>query len=122
MEEWLRMLASTTALGLELIVVVTVLIGAAETFVRIILHFARAQTVPWSRRETWIGFARWILLALEFALGADIIRTAIAPTWDDIGKLAAIAAIRTGLGFFLERDIEEIRIPSALPGRDESST
>lgn len=122
MEEWLRMLASTTALGLELIVVVTVLIGAAETSVRIILHFARAQTVPWSRRETWIGFARWILLALEFALGADIIRTAIAPTWDDIGKLAAIAAIRTGLGFFLERDIEEIRIPSALPERDESST
>ncbi|EJL22606.1 DUF1622 domain-containing protein [Novosphingobium sp. AP12] len=122
MEEWLRMLASTTALGLELIVVVTVLIGAAETSLRIVLHFARAQKVPWSRRETWIGFARWILLALEFALGADIIRTAIAPTWDDIGKLAAIAAIRTGLGFFLERDIEEIRGPFALPGRDESST
>lgn len=112
MEEWLRTLASTTALGLELVVVVTVLIGAGETFVRVVLHFARGATT-WSRREAWMSFARWILLALEFALGADIIRTAIAPSWDDIGKLAAIAAIRTGLGYFLERDIEEIRGPSS---------
>jgi hypothetical protein len=43
---------------------------------------------------------------LEFALGADIVRTAIAPTWDDIGQLAAIAAIRTFLNFFLERDLD----------------
>ena len=35
--------------------------------------------------------------------------TAIAPTWEDIGRLAAIAAIRTFLNFFLERDIIEAR-------------
>ena len=45
------------------------------------------------------------MLALEFALAADIIRTAIAPTWEDIGMLGAIAAIRTGLNWFLARDI-----------------
>ncbi|WP_036504056.1 DUF1622 domain-containing protein [Novosphingobium sp. AP12] len=121
MEEWLRMLASTTALGLELIVVLTVLIGAAETSLRLVLHFTRGSGAPWSRREAWMGFARWILLALEFALGADIIRTAIAPSWDDIGKLAAIAAIRTGLGFFLERDIDEIGEPSNEVKRHEPS-
>jgi uncharacterized membrane protein len=58
------------------------------------------------RREIWLRFAIWILLALEFALAADIIRTAIAPTWDEIGKLAAIAVIRTGLNWFLAKDIE----------------
>jgi uncharacterized membrane protein len=49
----------------------------------------------------------WIVLALEFALAADIVRTAIAPTWDDIGRLGAIALIRTALNYFLERDMEE---------------
>ena len=55
--------------------------------------------------EIWLKFATWILLALEFALAADILRTAVAPTWDDITKLAVIAAIRTMLNYFLAKDI-----------------
>ena len=51
-------------------------------------------------------FATRIVLALELTLAADIVRTAIAPTWNDIGQLAAIATIRTVLNVFLERDIE----------------
>jgi len=49
--------------------------------------------------------ATWILLALEFALAADLVRTAVAPTWDDISKLAVIATIRTMLNYFLAKDI-----------------
>ncbi|MDQ3635501.1 MAG: DUF1622 domain-containing protein [Acidobacteriota bacterium] len=51
--------------------------------------------------------ARYLALALEFQLAADILSTAIAPTWDQIGKLAAIAVIRTALNFFLSREMEE---------------
>ena len=47
------------------------------------------------------------LLALEFALAADLVRTAVAPTWDDISKLAVIATIRTMLNYFLAKDIAE---------------
>jgi hypothetical protein len=46
-----------------------------------------------------------LALALEFLLGADILRTAVEPSWDEIGRLAAIAAIRTALNFFLQREI-----------------
>ena len=46
-----------------------------------------------------------ILLALEFALAADIVRTAVAPTWEDITKLAVIAIVRTMLNYFLAKDI-----------------
>ena len=56
-------------------------------------------------RQIWLKFATWILLALEFALAADILRTAVAPTWDDIWKLAVIATIRTMLNYFLAKDI-----------------
>jgi len=58
-------------------------------------------------REIWLKFATWILLALEFALAADLVRTAVAPTWDDISKLAVIATIRTMLNYFLAKDIAE---------------
>jgi uncharacterized membrane protein len=57
------------------------------------------------KKAVWRRFAANIILALEFALAADIAETAFAPTWQAIGKLAAIAAIRTALNFFLERDL-----------------
>ena len=51
--------------------------------------------------------ARYLALALEFQLGADILSTAIAPTWQEIGKLGAIAVIRTALNFFLSKEMQE---------------
>jgi uncharacterized membrane protein len=55
--------------------------------------------------ETRLVLARHLALALEFELGADILGTAISPTWDQIGKLAAVAVIRTGLNFFLSMEV-----------------
>jgi uncharacterized membrane protein len=106
-EQVLRAFASHIALAAELVCVITVAIGAVLTIGRVALAIARGQAGDQTaRREIFVGFAGWIILALEFALGADIVRSAIAPTWDDIGQLAAIAAIRTALNYFLERDIE----------------
>jgi uncharacterized membrane protein len=56
----------------------------------------------------FIRLGSWLLLGLEFALAADIVRTAISPTWVELGQLAAIAGIRTVLNYFLERDIEKL--------------
>ena len=61
------------------------------------------------KRSIWLRYARWLVAGLTFQLAADIIETSIAPDWEDIGRLAAIAVIRTFLNFFLERDIEEVR-------------
>lgn len=52
-----------------------------------------------------LGLGRSLGLALEFLLAADILATAIAPSWEAIGKLAAIATIRTLLNYFLEREL-----------------
>lgn len=58
-----------------------------------------------------LNLARYLVVALEFQLAADILGTAIAPDWDSIGKLAAIAIIRTVLNFFLNKEMqEEIRM------------
>ena len=51
------------------------------------------------------GFAGWLVLSLEFLVAADILKSAISPTWNDIGQLAAIAAIRTLLNYSLAHDL-----------------
>lgn len=56
-----------------------------------------------------LTFARYLAMALEFQLAADILSTAVAPSWDQLGKLATVAVIRTGLNFFLMREIREER-------------
>lgn len=61
------------------------------------------------------ALARWLMLALELALAADVVRSAYAPTWDDIGKLAAIAALRTALNLTLEREIERGATSVSVP-------
>ena len=47
-------------------------------------------------------------LRADVQLAADVVPTSIAPTWDEIGRVAAIAAIRAFLKFFLDRDIDAV--------------
>lgn len=65
--------------------------------------------------ETRLVLARYLALALELQLGADILSTAVAPSWDSIGKLGAIAVIRTLLNYFLSKEMEreEVRVSEA---------
>lgn len=49
----------------------------------------------------------WWALALEFQLGADILSTTVAPSFAELGRLGAIALIRTFLNYFLNRELGE---------------
>lgn len=122
MQMTLEVLAEYTALALEFITVVMVAIGAVLAVAALARHFiVNKEPMGQAIRAIWLQFAAWILIALEFALGADIVRTSIAPTWDEIGQLGVIAAIRTGLGFFLDRDIEGFRRFERKKPEDEGS-
>ena len=85
--------------------VVVITIGTVRAVYRVLASFFTRSAIL-EKRAIWGHYAIWLLLGLEFALAADIIKTAIAPSWNAIGQLGAIAAIRTFLNYFLERDIE----------------
>lgn len=53
-----------------------------------------------------LRFGRWLVLALEFQLAADIVATTVAPSMEALARLAAIAAIRTFLNYFLQKELE----------------
>ena len=107
------MIAPPSAVGIEEIVANLVLwlrlaieaIGALVIGVGMILasvRFLRGTFPPAPRDfiEAHLTLARFLAIALEFQLGADILSTAVAPSWEAIGKLAAIAVIRTALNYF----------------------
>jgi uncharacterized membrane protein len=105
MEDLLKTFWGVAAMIVEGAAALLITIGAAEAFVMSLLRF-RAPTAQ--KMQIWMHFATWLLLGLEFELAADVIRTAISPTWSDIGQLASIAAIRTFLSYFLDKDIEKM--------------
>ena len=80
-----------------------------------IYGFGRALVLqqPENYVEVRLTLARYLALAIEFELAADILSTAIAPSWDQIGKLGAIVVIRTGLNYFLMREMKEERLKGA---------
>ena len=107
MQAAVEQLAGFASLALEAVAILVILYGAGEAVLDIIGITRGRSTI--TRRAVWLHFARWLLIGLEFALAADIVATTVAPTWDDLGQLAAIAAIRTFLNIFLERDIHDVR-------------
>ena len=73
-------------------------------FRSILYYFNRSPR--FSIETVRLQLARWLSLGLEFALAADIMRTGLNPTWNEIGQLAAIAILRTALNYFIQKEIE----------------
>lgn len=107
MESLLVAFARTTGMLVEAAAVVVVAYGAVEAFVK----FGRIVITPGAthgeRKALWRGLGMWLLLGLELELAADIIGSVVSPTWYEIGRLGAIAVIRTFLNYFLEKDLEK---------------
>jgi uncharacterized membrane protein len=83
-------------------------IGAVQALWSALVRRWHRQEIDAETRAVFIRFATWMLLGLEFTLAADIVRTAVSPTWTAIGELAAITVIRTALNHFLKADIREL--------------
>jgi uncharacterized membrane protein len=109
MEELLHKIAEYAAVGLDFVAVLIVAIGAIEALFGMFRVVLNRHSTDSEKRVVWIRFARWLVVALTFQLGADIVNTTVAPTWDELGRLGAIAVIRTFLTYFLDRDLDQMR-------------
>ncbi len=96
--EWLRLLAEIAGACVIALGVLLAIVGVLRA-----LYLQKAASFTNVR----LTLGSYLALALEFQLGADILSTAIAPSWDEIGKLGAVAVIRTALNFFLSRELRE---------------
>lgn len=115
METFLKLWTSYLASGVEAVAGLLIALGALQAALRALPMFVRKRKGITHSQNTETEYirlqlGRWLALALEFELGADILRTAIAPTWGEIGQLAAIATIRTLLNYFLQKEIDRAAI------------
>ena len=106
MEHSLGLAAGYLGLGLEALALLVIAIGGVEAAIGIARILLRRSASDAERRALYLGFAHWLVAGLTFQLAADIVHTTVTPGWEEIGRVAAIAAIRTFLTFFLDRDIE----------------
>lgn len=93
---------------LEIIAMLCVAFGLLRTLwlaARNLLHLNDPDLLAQLR----VSFGSWLVLALEFQLGSDILSTTIAPSFEELGQLAIIAAIRTLLNYFLQKDLDAVR-------------
>ena len=118
--QWLRLAIETTG---ALIVGIGVLVALWQ----LLRSLKNRKTANFTSIR--LILARYLALALEFQLGADILSTAIAPTSKEIAQLAAIAVIRTGLNYFLSMEMqqesakaqdEEVTAQSATPSKNQA--
>jgi uncharacterized membrane protein len=125
MEEILKAWTAQLANGVEAVAAVIIGYAAIEAVVRLVPIFIRLNSSPEALEVVRLRLGRWLALALEFELAADIVRTAVAPNWTQIGQLAAIATIRTLLNYFLQQEIERAAVRegiSPITGNPMSAT
>lgn len=90
--------------------------GAVIAAARFLWRAARERLTA-TFADVRVDLGHYLLLGLDFQLASDVLRTAISPTLKQIGELAAIAAIRTALNFFLTREIRDARRDRAEEGK-----
>ena len=92
---------------IELAGVGVIVAGVALSALLCLAQLLRRRPWPQAYADLRSNLGRGILLGLELLVGADIIATITAPlTFESVGLLAAIVAIRTFLSFSLETEIE----------------
>lgn len=113
-DEAAKLLSLYLARGVEMGAAVLIGLAAVRATGKALVLFFRRRTPDLNDETIRLELGRWLALALEFELAADILRTAVAPTWNEIGQLAAIVVLRTTLNYFLQQEIDK----AAARGKD----
>jgi uncharacterized membrane protein len=119
MKELLAVIAENTIMIIHAMALVIISIGTIQAFLLSLRTIFNPSPIGNHFHYIYLQYARYLVGGLTFQLAADIIESSLATKWewewDEIGRLAAIAVIRTFLNFFLERDVSEMERREAKP-------
>ncbi|WP_373539893.1 DUF1622 domain-containing protein [Chamaesiphon sp.] len=106
-ESGLKLLIGYLESGAEIAAALVIGVSVIQAFIRYIRQlFIQKQHID-ATEKIRFQLGRGLALGLEFTVASDILRTAIAPTRQDILNLGAIVLLRTLLNYFLEREIRQ---------------
>jgi uncharacterized membrane protein len=107
MEEIARNITLAVSHAVEILSAIIIGIGVIKVLFNYVKLLNPAKPAI-SKEAIRVKFGSSVAVSLELLLGADVLATAVAPSWDDIGKLAAIAVLRTALNYFLGKELKEV--------------
>lgn len=108
LEAWLKLIVGFFAAGAEIAAAVVIGVAIVRGIVSYVqLLFAGSAQEGDVTESIRLRLGRVLALGLEFTVASDILRTAVAPTRQDILNLGAIVLLRTLLNYFLEREIQQ---------------
>lgn len=92
----------------QILAMIVILVGIFKSLVIYFKDVLFTKKAFDALQESRLEIGHSFSLGLAFLIGASILKTILAPTWNDIGQLAAIIAIRTALNYFLLKDVESL--------------
>lgn len=110
LESWLKLIVGYLAAGAEMAAAVVIGLGIIRglwDYLQQLLSRSRKHKHMDATEGIRLKLGRVLALGLEFTVASDILRTAVAPTRQDILNLGAIVLLRTLLNYFLEREIKQ---------------
>src|SRR6516165_6395681 len=119
MREWLILVSEPAIALIDALALLVILVGTIQVVVKV-AHASFKPLGDQLARQAWLRYARWLVAGLTFQLAADIIETSITTDWQTIGRVAAIAVIRTFLEYFLERDVKQEQREALAAGPGQS--
>lgn len=108
MEEIAKQITVNVSHAVEILAAIIIGMAVIKTMYNYLL-LIKPSVSKITKEEIRVSFGSAVAVSLELLLGADVLATAVAPSWDDIGKLAAIAVLRTALNYSLGKELKEIK-------------
>lgn len=108
MNDVFKIVLEYVAYLLEGIAAIVIVLGA---ILAAWLFFKRAVSGKSNLKEITAGrlkLGQALSLGLGFLIGADILKSAISPGWEEIGKLAAVVAIRAVVNYLLTWEMRQL--------------
>jgi uncharacterized membrane protein len=87
-------------------------LGVGRTLVMYLRNFFKRDCTA-GMRTLRVRLGQNLVMGLEFQVAADILKTSVSPTWEDILFLAALIGLRTVLNFLLEYEMKLLAIQKA---------
>ncbi len=107
MHDFINALAQHGAYFLKTVAIVIILVGSIRALVPYVVNCMFTRQCLGEFAATRIRLGHALSLGLEFLIGSDILKSAISPSWQDLGQLAAIVAIRSAINFLLIWELKE---------------
>jgi uncharacterized membrane protein len=116
MQSWFKEISEHVSVLLNLAALLVVMLGSIEVLLSLVRLVLRSRSDD-DKRLAWLRFGRWLVAALTFQLAADIVESSVMRNWHEIGRLAAVAGVRTFLNYFLDRDLATVaeRVRQSAP-------